>query len=121
MRGVERIAVRLAGGVTAPMRARRAAVDALSRLVKVTPALREAVEDIVSELVSAAVVRGAAANSTTTLEVLLERREGRLRVTVRDDHSAPFALDGAPLHAKDAHRCAVGSVERGAWAELALA
>jgi anti-sigma regulatory factor (Ser/Thr protein kinase) len=103
------------------MRARRAAVAALGRLVKVTPALREAVEDIVSELVSAAVVRGAAANSTTTLEVLLERREGRLRVTVRDDHAPVAALAGAPLHAKDAHRCEVGAVPQGAWAELALA
>jgi hypothetical protein len=119
-RGEDWVAVQLGGGVTAPMRARLAAVDALGRLVATSAHLRAAVADVVSDLVTVAVRRGGAANRDHTIEVRLERRDGALRVTVRDDAVAPFALDGAPLHATAAHGCLTGAEPHGAWAELRL-
>lgn len=113
--------MQLAGGVTAPMRARRLALPALGRLVEVTPALATAVADVVSELVAAAVTRGGAASRRATLEVELERRDDTLRVTVRDDRAEPFALEQRTPHATEAHACACGAERDGAWAELSLA
>jgi hypothetical protein len=57
---------------------------------------------------------------TAPMRARLERRDGALRVTVRDDAVAPFALDGAPLHATAAHGCLTGAEPHGAWAELRL-